>query len=51
VAVNRQATGANRDAIAVGGYFVPGIDFGKPTTPLVTPGAMSVGGSAFLLRM
>ena len=51
VAVNRQVTGANQDAIAVGGYFLPGIDFGGPTTPLVTPGAMSVGGSAFLLRM
>ena len=37
MAVNRQATGANQDAIAVVGYFPPGIDFGKPTTPLVTP--------------
>jgi hypothetical protein len=51
VAVNRRATGANQDAVAVVGTFLPGIDFGKPTTPLVTPQAMSTGGSGFLLRM
>jgi len=50
VAVNRQATGANQDAVDVVGTFLPAINFGL-TTPLVTPDQMSVGGNAFLLRM
>jgi len=41
VAVNRQATGANQDAVAVVGTFLPAINFGL-TTPLVTPDQMSV---------
>jgi hypothetical protein len=51
VAVNRRATGANQDAVAVVGTFLPSINFGPPTSTLLTPQAMSVGGSAFLLRM
>jgi hypothetical protein len=50
VAVNRQATGTNHDSVAVVGTFLPAIDFGLGT-PLVTPTAMSSGGSEFLLRM
>ncbi len=52
VAVNRQATGANQDATAIVGYFTPYIDFGGPTTPLVSPAAISsTGDRGFLLRM
>jgi hypothetical protein len=51
VAVNRQATGANRDATATVGTFDPGIDFGSPTTPLVAPSGVGYGFQGFLLRM
>ena len=47
IVINRWATGADRDAIAIAGAFTYVLDFGPPTTALSAQGALR----AYLLRM
>jgi hypothetical protein len=48
IAINRGATGANKDRAAICGYFNNIVDFGPPTTPLATSAAA---GTGYLLEM